>query len=237
MKIGIMQPYFFPYIGYFQLINYVDKWIAFDDVQYINHGWINRNRILHPNKGWQYIIMPLKKHLHTDKIKDIEVIDEYEWKEKILRQLEHYKKKATNYFGTIEIVNRALNNTDKCISKFNVNLIKEICSYLDIHTEISISSSYNFDYSNVNDSGEWALRISEQMNAQEYINPYGGIELFNKKKFIESNIKLKFMKPRQIIYNQKKIKFESDLSVIDVMMFNDREKIIEMLNEYEVLEK
>ena len=79
MKVGIMQPYFFPYLGYFDLINRVDKWIVFDTPQYIRHGWVNRNRILHPHQGWQYIVVPLKKHDRDTSINQIETADPTEW--------------------------------------------------------------------------------------------------------------------------------------------------------------
>ena len=92
MIVAIMQPYFFPYIGYFQLINSVDRFILFDDVQYIRHGWVNRNRILKPEEGWQYIIAPLQKHRQTELIRDIKLKEGDDWKKKILRQLEQSVK-------------------------------------------------------------------------------------------------------------------------------------------------
>src|ERR1700761_8598999 len=97
MKLAIMQPYFFPYLGYFQLIHHADRFILFDDVQYIRHGWINRNRILKPAEGHQFIIAPLADHGRDALIKEVYVKDGYDWKEKILRQVEHYKKRAPYY--------------------------------------------------------------------------------------------------------------------------------------------
>ena len=94
MKLGIMQPYFFPYIGYFSLIKHTDDFILLDTVQFIRHGWIERNRILKPSDGWQYIMVPLKKHSRETLIKNIEINNEQQWKEKILAQLQHYKKQA-----------------------------------------------------------------------------------------------------------------------------------------------
>ncbi|MGC7846714.1 WbqC family protein [Desulforudis sp. 1088] len=90
MRAAVMQPYFSPYIGYWQLIHAVDTFVLFDDVQYIRHGWINRNRILKPGGGWQYIIA-LKKHSKNDLIRNIQAHPTLEWKARILRQLEHYK--------------------------------------------------------------------------------------------------------------------------------------------------
>ncbi|RDY23169.1 glycine transferase [Romboutsia maritimum] len=234
MKVGIMQPYFFPYLGYFQLINYVDKWIFFDDVQYIYHGWINRNRIIHPKKGWQYIILPLKKHSRGDLIKDIKVNNDQRWKDELLGKLTIYKKRAPNYNEAIDVIQKSINIDTDNITQLNAYIISTICNYLDINFEYEISSKCDFDYSNVSDSGEWALRICEQVNAYEYVNPYGGIDLFDKNKFEESNIQLKFMKMNDLKYPQRRNSFESNLSIIDVMMFNSKEKIKEMLELYEV---
>lgn len=237
MKVGIMQPYFFPYIGYFQLINYVDKWIFFDDVQYIRRGWMNRNRILHPKEGWQYIVVPLKKHRRCDLIKDIQINSNQNWKEKLLGQLSHYKKKAPYYNETINIIKRAIDLDTENITELNAHIIKTICEYLDINFKYEISSKCKFDYSKVNEPGDWALSISEQIGANEYVNPPGGIDLFNEEKFNYSNIRLRFLKKSNIEYFQKRKYFEDGLSIIDVMMFNSKEKIKEMLNLYEVYSK
>ncbi len=94
MRLGIMQPYFFPYIGYFDLIHQSDRWVVFDTVQFIRHGWVNRNRILHPYDGWQYIALPTRKHAQKTDIKDVLIADREQAFNKILGQLQHYKKKA-----------------------------------------------------------------------------------------------------------------------------------------------
>ena len=94
MKLGIMQPYLFPYLGYFDLIHCTDRWIVFDTAQYIRHGWINRNRILHPTSGWQYFIIPVKKQSRNTPICDIQVSDNPGWRARVLGQLEHYRKRA-----------------------------------------------------------------------------------------------------------------------------------------------
>src|ERR1035437_4802284 len=196
MKIGIMQPYFFPYIGYFQLINVVDRFILFDDVQYIRHGWINRNRILKPSDGHQYITLALSEHNRDTLIRDINVKDGYEWKEKILRQIEHYKKKSPFYTQVQQLLIQCFDSTELNLTQLNGHFLKQVFNYIGIDFKIEISSVMKFDYSNVNDAGEWALRISEQIGATEYINPPGGIELFDKSKFEKSNIKLSFIHPQ-----------------------------------------
>ena len=234
MKLGIMQPYFFPYIGYFQLIKSVDRFILFDDVQYIRHGWVNRNRILKPDEDWQFIIAPLQKHKQTELIKDIKLHEENDWKEKIIRQIEHYKKKAKYYNETIQLLNNCFDITETSIAKFNARSIQIICEHLQIPFKVEISSEMNFNYTNVKDAGEWALRICEQMNARQYINPEGGKELFNPDKFKNSNIKFSLISAVLVPYNQKRNNFEPGLSIIDVLMFNGLEQTKQMISKFEV---
>jgi len=232
MKVAIMQPYFFPYIGYWQLIHAADRFVLFDDTQYMRHGWVNRNRILKPGGSWQYILVPLKKHEVTDAIKNVEAHPEKEWKELIIAQLAHYKKKARYFDETNELVREILfSNNEKSIAAINFAIIKKLSAYLDLNKEIIQSSEQNFDYSDVGDAGEWALRIAEQMGASEYINPAAGAELFDPAKFSSSNIKLSFLKPQEIVYSQRG-DFEPALSIIDVLMFNGIEGTKTYLKNY-----
>lgn len=232
MIIAIMQPYFFPYIGYWQLIHAADRFILFDDAQYMRHGWINRNRILKPGGGWQYIVIPLQKHDARESIKNIKAQPGEKWKELIVRQLAHYRKKAEYFEETSAIVTEILESeSEQSITAINLAIIKRLCAALDIDTEIAVSSRQNFDYSRVTDPGEWALRMAEEMGASEYINPASGAELFDPKKFLASNIKLSFLKTKEINYPQYG-GFESSLSIIDVMMFNGIQGTKAFLNEY-----
>lgn len=229
-----MQPYFFPYIGYWQLIHAADRFVLFDDAQYMRHGWVNRNRILKPGGGWQYILVPLKKHEVTETIRNVEAHPDKDWKELIIAQLAHYKKKARYFDETNELVRKILfGNNEKSIAAINFAIINKLCAYLDIEKEIIQSSEQNFDYSDVGDAGEWALRISEQMGASEYINPVSGAELFDRDKFSSSNIRLSFLKPHDIVYSQRG-DFEPSLSIIDVLMFNGIEGTKGLLEEYSI---
>ncbi len=105
MKVGIMQPYFFSYLGYFSLIKHSDRFILLDTVQFIRHGWIERNRVLKQNEGWFYIQVPLFKSERGTLIKDIRINNNINWKNKILSQLQIYKKIAPNYFQVIKLLN------------------------------------------------------------------------------------------------------------------------------------
>jgi len=233
-RLAIMQPYFFPYIGYWQLINAADCLVLFDDAQYMRHGWVNRNRILKPGGGWQYILANLQKHEMKESIKNVRVHPEKQWRELIIGQLAHYKKKARYFDDTIEMVNQILfDNDEQSIAAINYFTIRSLCSYLDIKTEIIVSSEKSFDYSNVGDAGEWALRIAEQMEASEYINPASGAELFDAGKFSASKVRLSFLKTDEIVYPQRGI-FEPSLSIIDVLMFNGIEGSKKLLEKYSI---
>ena len=131
MKLGVMQPYFFPYIGYFQLMKNVDQWVVFDDIQYINKGWINRNRILHPNveKQWQYITLPLVKRKQFEKICNIEIKSEINWRAEILGKLTAYKRKAPFYNETLNLINECFDTTDLNLSSFKQSLVDLMLLY------------------------------------------------------------------------------------------------------------
>lgn len=232
MKIAIMQPYFFPYIGYWQLLHAADLFILFDDPQYIRHGWINRNRILKPEGGWQYIIVPLKKHALTEKIKHICVNSNMKWEKRIIGQLAHYKKYALYYYEVIDVVGSLLADIRTYrIVDINLEIIKSMSSLLGLQKKICVSSALNFNYEEVGNAGEWALRIAEQIGAKEYINPVSGANLFDETKFNKSNIKLSFLNSHNITYNQIN-DFIPSLSIIDVLMFNGISKTRNFLSNY-----
>lgn len=227
-----MQPYFFPYIGYWQLIYAADCFVLFDESQYINRGWVNRNRILKPDGGWQYINAPIKKHSMTKSIRDVQTDSGIEWKNLIIRQLAHYKKKASYFDETNEIVRDALFNThEESIGAINCGIVKKMCGYMGLNKEIIISSERNFDYADIHEPGDWALRHAEQLGATEVINPVGGAALFNLQKFRSKNIALSFLKFGEPVYPQADV-FEPSLSIIDVLMFNGIEGTKEFLKAY-----
>ena len=237
MKLGIMQPYFFPYLGYFALIKYTDKWIVFDNVQYIERGWINRNRIINPTKPEDmYINIPLENHHRDILIKDVLISNNENYKEKILAQLwTSYKKRAKYFNNVYKLVEEVLSLDTKSITELNVYALKKVNEYLCIPFDYEIFSKMNLIIDEVHDPGEWALNISKALNATEYVNPPGGIELFDKEKFHQNNIELKFLKINLKPYNQKKAKFLEGLSIIDVMMFNSANEIRDMLDDYQII--
>lgn len=227
-----------PYIGYFSLIKETDYFILLDTVQFIRHGWIDRNRVLKPNEGWQYISVPLIKHSQQTIISDTTIKDDDCWKEKILSQLGHYKKKAPFYKETMSVVEKALSIDTNNITRLNYHILKVVCEYLGISFNCDIFSEMNLPIEPVNAPDEWALNICNALgNIKEYWNPPGGAEFFDKSKYDKSGIELIFIKPKLDFYSQRRGEnnFENALSIIDVMMFNSPEQIRIMLDNYELI--
>jgi WbqC-like protein family len=232
MKIAIMQPYIFPYIGYFQLINAVDKFVIYDDVNFINKGWINRNRILNNGKDSLFSI-PLKEASQNKLINEIDVNWDSAWKSKFLKTIEQSYKKAPFYQEVLTLLEQTLQIDNEPISKAIENNLRLICHYLNIHTEIVSSSSI---YQNTHlKAQERILDICLQEKATQYINPIGGLELYDKDFFKAKNIKMNFIQSNPIEYKQYKNEFVPWLSMVDVLMFNSKEQIKEFLDNYELV--
>lgn len=234
MILGIMQPYFFPYIGYISLIKHVDKFILLDDVQFIRHGWIERNRILKPMDGWQYFRVPLKYHSRETKIKEILIDNEQNWKKKIIAQLQHYKKSSPFFPEVIGLLDELFDQNYFDITGLNEAALNKVCKYLNIETPINTFSKLSLQIEPVNSPDDWALNICKALNADEYWNPPGGKDLFNKSKYDANQIRLYFQQTRLQEYDQKRVKFEPGLSILDVMMFNSPDVINQMLDDYEI---
>jgi hypothetical protein len=230
-----MQPYFFPYLGYFSLIKHTDKFILFDAVQFIRHGWIERNRVLKQNGGWLYLQVPILNKSREVIIKDLLIDNSQDWKEKIFAQLQPYKKVAPYYFRVIKMLNEILENEYETIVDLNFQTIKHICAYLSIGKEISVFSQMNLDIEQVTSPDEWALNICKRLkNVDEYWNPPGGQSFFDKSKYDSAGIDLKFQTVDLEDYEQNREDFEPGLSIIDVIMFNSPEEVNKMLDKYEL---
>lgn len=225
--LAIMQPYFFPYPGYFSLIKHVDEFIIFDTAQFIRHGWVDRNRIL--NEGNPLYIRPTKiKHSNRSPINEILLKNNEQWKAKIIAQLTTYRK-APYFEETKSILDNIFEEDIQRLVNLNKMSIQVICNYLDIKTPIKIWSEMDLTIGEVKAPDEWALRICEAMKAQKYINPIGGLELFNSKKYEAMGIDIQFLDclPE---YNQFDKDFIPGLSIIDMLMFNSKDQINQMLD-------
>ena len=231
MRLGVMQPYFFPYLGYFDLINRTDTWVVFDTVQYISRGWMNRNRILHQNRAdWQYINMPVKKHAQTAPITSIEIADDPKWKDRILGQLIHYRKHAPYYQEVTALLEGCFSTSTTSLSQLNVETLERVCAYLDIPFNYQYSSELALDLDSVEGAEAKVLAIAETLGATEYINPSGGRDLYNPDNFSRAGIQLHFQAFESFAYSCGGYTFIPNLSIVDVMMWNPPDAIKAHLN-------
>ena len=229
-KLAIMQPYFMPYIGYFQLINSVDEFIIYDNIQYTKKGWINRNRILVNGKD-QLITLPIKKDSDYLDIVERELSKSWEKdKNKILNILKSSYNKSPYFQEAFNLISQCLNNSENNLFRFIYNSIILINKYLDIKTPIIVSST--IDINHTLKSQDKVLSLCKNQNANIYINSIGGVELYNKEVFKQNGIELNFIKSNPIQYKQFNNEFIPWLSIIDVLMFNSKEEIKKYLNEY-----
>lgn len=234
MKLGIMQPYFIPYIGYWQLMNAVDKYIVYDDVNFIKGGWINRNRIL-VNGEPKYFNIPMLGASPHKLINEVEVNHNEKLKNKNMRVIEGAYQKAPYYNEVKDLLEKIMNGEQKSISDFILNSFKIINEYLEIDIELILSSTLNKDCSLKGQ--DKVLSICELLGATEYYNAIGGQELYSFEEFKKHGIDLKFLETGKIEYKQFHNEFQSNLSIIDVMMFNSKDKVKEFLNQYTLIEE
>ncbi|OWW18577.1 hypothetical protein AYR66_00770 [Noviherbaspirillum denitrificans] len=225
-----MQPYLFPYLGYFQLIAAVDTFVIYDDTQLISRGWVNRNRILVNGKP-SFITLPLKKAHLEENINARYFVDDIEWhKQKILKAVRMSYSRAPYFKDHFPLIESIIHCTEKNIATFNENAIRKICEYLAIPTTIQVSSRQGFG---IELSGkERVLAILKGSGATSTISPIGGLHLYSCDEFMQHGIELKFIKMNDIVYRQFGNAFLPNLSIIDVFMFMDRSEIQERLSDY-----
>ncbi len=233
MKIAIMQPYLFPYIGYFQLMNAVDEFVVYDNIQYSKKGWINRNRILVNGKD-AYITFSLKKDSDYLDIKDRYLADDWtSERKKILNKITESYRKAPSYNTAYPIIESIILFEETNLFKFIFNSLTTLIEYLGIKTTFSISSTIPINHKLK--AEKKVIEICKEKKASVYINPIGGVELYSKTDFNKNNILLNFIKSQPQEYPQFQNQFIPWLSIIDVIMFNSKDTIICMLNNYELI--
>ena len=228
MKIAIMQPYLFPYIGYFQLVSAVDQFVIYDDTNYIVKGYINRNRILLEGRA-HTITVPVRKASQNKRICDLEII--FTNRKKLLKTIRLAYSKAPCFNSVYSLIEQVLAYGELQLSRFVANSIILVSKYLSIKTEFRFSSCIRVD----NDLRiqDRVLAICRALGAKRYINAIGGMSLFNRAAFAQEGIELKFIRTHDIQYKQFE-EFIPKLSIIDVMMFNSKEEINGMLEMFEL---
>ena len=224
-----MQPYFLPYIGYWQLIKAVDKYVIYDDVNYIKGGWINRNNFLINSEKRLFTIL-LNDASPNKRINEITIKDDFR---KFLKMVQLSYSKAPYYNYVMPLMESVCHYDEKGVSLFLYHSMQQILSYLDIHTELILSSEIQ---KNNNLKGQdKILEICSLLSATEYINAEGGQVLYDRDTFQKKGIKLRFLECGNINYKQWNNKFISNLSILDVLMFNSKQDVNILLDNFSLI--
>ena len=235
MKLGLMQPYFFPYLGYFSLLKYCNTFIFFDTAQYIRRGWCNRNRVLKQDGTPNYIIIPIKKAPQETPINKIIIDNSADWRARIFGQLNVYRKTAPYYKQVIAFLHSILDCEQDSLSELCISTTKAVCEFLGVRTKFEVFSEMNITLDEVHAPDEWALNTTKALGYDCYVNPPGGQSFYDPAKYAASGIKLEFLALDAVPYDQRRSEFVPNLSVIDAMMFCTPQEINALLDHYQIL--
>lgn len=232
-KLAIMQPYFLPYIGYWQLIHAVDEFVVYDNIEFTKKGWFNRNRIL-DNGHDRLFTIPIKKDSDYLSVGQRFLSDDSQAEiARTLRIVQNTYRKAPYFADAYPVIEKCFSFADKNLFEYIYKSIKIICAYLEIDTPIRISSDVAIDHTLK--AEKKVLAICKAVGAETYINSIGGTELYDKQEFQLNSITLQFMRSKNVEYKQFDDMFVPALSIIDVMMFNDKNSLKQLLEEYELV--
>mgnify|MGYP001349947050 CR=1 FL=1 len=228
MRMAVMQPYLFPYVGYFQLICASDFFVVYDDVAYIKNGYINRNKIRSGTESARFTI-PVPGASINKKIKDLNFSEDVG---KVLKTLRYAYSKAPYYDAVYPMVERVLTYKERSIGRLCKYSYDEICKYLEIGTNIELSSDLLYDRDSR--AEDRLIDLCKRYSATEYVNSEGGRHLYNKEHFSKHGVILYFLMPGEIKYNQGGKDFIKNLSIIDMLMWCPKEEISQHLNCYQL---
>ncbi|MEJ5244582.1 MAG: WbqC family protein [Bacteroidota bacterium] len=232
MKIAIMQPYTFPYIGYFQLINAVDKFVFLDNVNFIKKGWVNRNRII-VNSNEYFFTIPCK-NVSQNKLICETIIDwESGFFEKFFKTLQYSYKHSPYFVKVFEVINKIFEEKPATISELAISSITEFCQYIKLEREFKIASEQT-NYRTDLKGADRLIDIAKKENCCTYINAIGGINLYSKEYFEKESVKLYFIKTN-LIENFDQNRYISFYSIIDLAMNNSPQRIASYLEQYELI--
>jgi hypothetical protein len=233
MKLGIMQPYFFPYLGHFALIAAVDEWVVFDVTQYTPKTWMNRNRILHPQQGWQYVTVPLANSSMTIRTHEARVLDLANAKSGLLGKLSAFRRRAPFHAQVHELVEKTFEHAaSDSLCDLNVSGLKTVCEYLGTPFSYRVCSEMDLKFPQQMSPGDWAPFICEALGATQYVNPSSGRALFDPASFARVGTELMFAEFEAFTYDTPFYKFEPHLSILDVLLWNSPAEINEALRSH-----
>ncbi|WP_169749335.1 WbqC family protein [Croceicoccus naphthovorans] len=224
-----MQPYLFPYLGYFQVINASDIFFSYDNAQYMKGGYVNRNKI-HPSGGTSWFALPVSSSPVNTPINQKSYADRSK-RDSLLQRLQNCYRKAPHQSDIVNLVDLCLTHPSDNVAELNTYSIKQICAFLGISTPVRNVSEINF---HGNSGQDKVLSICKAQNAGAYINPIGGAGLYDRSAFATHGIELQFLKSHLPRYQQFGSDWFPSLSIIDVMMFNSASEIRELLECYDL---
>ena len=233
MTVAVMQPYLFPYIGYFQLMASADSFVVHDDVQYIKGGWINRNRVL-SSSGSSWVTLPVAAGPHRLNINQRCYVPGPKGPRQFLRRLEACYRPAPNFAEVYELVRALLLHEERNVAAFNTHALRAVAKRIGITTRIIVSSELTKDDCLRGEAR--VIAICEALGAERYVNPIGGTALYQQPRFAEHGLELAFLRPEPRGYRQFGSVRVPGLSIIDVLMFNDALTVREMLEEFTLVE-
>ena len=235
MKLALMQPYFFPYIGYFQLIAAVDVFVVYDDVQFIKNGWINRNRVLLNNSS-SWITLPVERGHLQDNINQRHFVGYKQACATIMNRLDAAYRKAPFFCEVKSLIESLFALEENNVASTLRRQLEQLSRHLGISTKFMDSTEIKKQDVGL-DGQDRVIEICRAMKASEYYNSIGGIPLYDPSVFAQSGITLRFLQPRQRTYKQYDNPFVPNLSIIDVLMFNRLEQVGSMLREFDLVDK
>jgi hypothetical protein len=221
MKVAIMQPYFLPYLGYFQLISAVDVFIVYDNIQYTKKGWINRNRLLRNGEAAVFSL-PLQNASDFLQIRERSIAADFK-PEKLLNKFAGVYRHAPSFAGVFPLIEEIVRYEEANLFRFLYHSIRRTCEYLDIRTQLRISSEMDLDHGLTKQ--EKVLAICRAAGAASYVNSIGGVDLYSSAEFQNSGVELKFLRSTPFEYVQFDHDFMPLLSIVDVLMFNPIETV------------
>lgn len=230
MTLGIFQPYFLPYIGYWQLMAMVDRFVVYDNIEYTKKGWINRNRFL---QGGQpaYFTVPLKKGSDFLTVAERQVADDFD-RDKLLRTLAGSYRRAPQFDTVFPVIERIVQARLGNLFEYLHHSLVEMARFLEIETPMVVSSTIAIDHPLK--AEQKVLALCKAMGADRYVNPVGGQALYSLAAFAAESVRLDFMQSRPLEYPQFGGPFVPNLSIVDVLMFNPMSTVREMLSEVDV---
>jgi len=230
MRLAIMQPYFFPYLGHFSLIAACDEWIVFDISQYTPKTWMNRNRVLNPAGGSKWVTVPLANGSIRIRAHEAALLDPKAAQRSVLGHLSHYRH-APHYAAVRALVEDVFTD-DPSLVRLNARALDAVCSYIGLSFPHRICSELDLSLPPELGPGDWAREICGALGASAYVNPVGGRALFDPASFARRGVALHFLQSETFTYAAGRFGFEPNLSILDALMWNSPEAVLAAVQRY-----